>query len=92
MLYERVCCECVTLNLTMLYVERNYERRLGDTIHSCFQVCISFLLLLSPQRETSLQMQYFPKEGSLDKMYFPYYGKNLHVSSLLSRTNTAHSY
>ncbi|XP_062329289.1 sodium/potassium-transporting ATPase subunit beta-3b [Osmerus eperlanus] len=30
------------------------------------------------KRETFLQMQYFPKEGSLDKMYFPYYGKNLH--------------
>ncbi|KAK6297072.1 sodium/potassium-transporting ATPase subunit beta-3 isoform X1 [Coregonus clupeaformis] len=30
------------------------------------------------KRESHLQMQYFPSEGRFDKMYFPYYGKNLH--------------
>ncbi|XP_020307850.1 sodium/potassium-transporting ATPase subunit beta-3 [Oncorhynchus kisutch] len=30
------------------------------------------------KRESPLQMQYFPSEGRFDKMYFPYYGKNLH--------------
>lgn len=25
-------------------------------------------------------MQYFPREGRIDKMYFPYYGKKAHVS------------
>uniref|UniRef100_A0AAZ3PFG2 Sodium/potassium-transporting ATPase subunit beta n=1 Tax=Oncorhynchus tshawytscha TaxID=74940 RepID=A0AAZ3PFG2_ONCTS len=28
--------------------------------------------------KSPLQMQYFPSEGRFDKMYFPYYGKNLH--------------
>ncbi|XP_056118562.1 sodium/potassium-transporting ATPase subunit beta-3b [Rhinichthys klamathensis goyatoka] len=32
------------------------------------------------QRETPLQMQYFPPEGVLDKSYYPYYGKKLHAS------------
>lgn len=26
-------------------------------------------------------MQYFPHEGTIDRMYFPYYGKKSHVSS-----------
>lgn len=26
-------------------------------------------------------MQYFPIEGRIDKMYFPYYGKRAHVST-----------
>ncbi|XP_067362388.1 sodium/potassium-transporting ATPase subunit beta-3-like isoform X3 [Channa argus] len=30
------------------------------------------------KRDSPLQMQYFPSEGRLDKMFFPYYGKNLH--------------
>lgn len=30
------------------------------------------------KRDIPLQMQYFPSEGHFDKMYFPYYGKNLH--------------
>ncbi|KAM9359682.1 sodium/potassium-transporting ATPase subunit beta-3-like [Symphorus nematophorus] len=30
------------------------------------------------KRETPLQMQYFPSEGRLDKMFFPYYGKKAH--------------
>ncbi|XP_055752588.1 sodium/potassium-transporting ATPase subunit beta-3-like isoform X2 [Salvelinus fontinalis] len=30
------------------------------------------------KRESPLQMQYFPSEGRFDKMYFPYYGKNVH--------------
>lgn len=25
-------------------------------------------------------MQYYPTEGHIDKMYFPYYGKKAHVS------------
>ncbi|XP_026195884.1 sodium/potassium-transporting ATPase subunit beta-3b [Anabas testudineus] len=29
------------------------------------------------KRDRPLQMQYFPAEGRLDKMFFPYYGKNL---------------
>lgn len=28
-------------------------------------------------------MQYFPREGRIDKMYFPYYGKKAHVSIYL---------
>ncbi|KAG5286143.1 hypothetical protein AALO_G00011390 [Alosa alosa] len=30
------------------------------------------------KRDASLQLQYFPKEGRIDKMYFPYYGKKTH--------------
>uniref|UniRef100_A0A665ULE6 Sodium/potassium-transporting ATPase subunit beta n=1 Tax=Echeneis naucrates TaxID=173247 RepID=A0A665ULE6_ECHNA len=29
-------------------------------------------------RDSLLQMQYFPPEGRLDKMFFPYYGKKAH--------------
>ncbi|KAF4086166.1 hypothetical protein AMELA_G00103100 [Ameiurus melas] len=31
------------------------------------------------KRETLLEMQYFPTEGHIDKMYFPYYGKKAHT-------------
>nr|AZT78977.1 sodium/potassium-transporting ATPase subunit beta 3a subunit [Lateolabrax maculatus] len=30
------------------------------------------------KRDSPLQMQYFPSEGRLDKMFFPYYGKKAH--------------
>ncbi|XP_024132487.1 sodium/potassium-transporting ATPase subunit beta-3b [Oryzias melastigma] len=30
------------------------------------------------KRDSPLQMQYFPPEGRLDKMFFPYYGKKSH--------------
>ncbi|KAM3605254.1 uncharacterized protein V6R79_023098 [Siganus canaliculatus] len=30
------------------------------------------------KRDTPVQMQYFPSEGRIDKMYFPYYGKKSH--------------
>uniref|UniRef100_A0A665UJX9 Sodium/potassium-transporting ATPase subunit beta n=1 Tax=Echeneis naucrates TaxID=173247 RepID=A0A665UJX9_ECHNA len=30
------------------------------------------------KRDSLLQMQYFPPEGRLDKMFFPYYGKKAH--------------
>uniref|UniRef100_A0A3B5B7D8 Sodium/potassium-transporting ATPase subunit beta n=1 Tax=Stegastes partitus TaxID=144197 RepID=A0A3B5B7D8_9TELE len=30
------------------------------------------------KRDTPLQMQYFPPDGRLDKMFFPYYGKKAH--------------
>jgi len=30
------------------------------------------------KRETPIQIQYFPPEGRIDKMYFPYYGKKAH--------------
>ncbi|XP_023252007.1 sodium/potassium-transporting ATPase subunit beta-3-like [Seriola lalandi dorsalis] len=30
------------------------------------------------KRDSVLQMQYFPSEGRLDKMFFPYYGKKAH--------------
>lgn len=32
----------------------------------------------SKQRQSPLQIQYFPPEGRLDKMFFPYYGKKAH--------------
>lgn len=52
--------------------------------HSQFSVknrsAISPFLHFLFQRETPLLMQYFPTEGHIDKMYFPYYGKKLHVS------------
>uniref|UniRef100_A0A3B5B9F8 Sodium/potassium-transporting ATPase subunit beta n=1 Tax=Stegastes partitus TaxID=144197 RepID=A0A3B5B9F8_9TELE len=32
------------------------------------------------KRDTPLQMQYFPPDGRLDKMFFPYYGKKAHVN------------
>lgn len=35
------------------------------------------------QKENPVMMQYFPSEGRIDKMYFPYYGKNAHVSIYL---------
>ncbi|KAM8768108.1 sodium/potassium-transporting ATPase subunit beta-3b [Acanthopagrus schlegelii] len=31
------------------------------------------------KRDSPLQMQYFPPEGRLDKMFFPYYGKRAHA-------------
>ncbi|XP_034411489.1 sodium/potassium-transporting ATPase subunit beta-3a [Cyclopterus lumpus] len=30
------------------------------------------------KKEGPIQMQYFPSEGRIDKMYFPYYGKKAH--------------
>lgn len=30
------------------------------------------------KRDTPLQISYYPYEGKIDKMYFPYYGKKLH--------------
>ncbi|KAK9538962.1 hypothetical protein VZT92_004100 [Zoarces viviparus] len=30
------------------------------------------------KKESHIQMQYFPSEGRIDKMYFPYYGKKAH--------------
>ncbi|XP_041919892.1 sodium/potassium-transporting ATPase subunit beta-3b [Alosa sapidissima] len=30
------------------------------------------------KRDTPLQVSYYPPEGKIDKMYFPYYGKQLH--------------
>ncbi|XP_040910780.1 sodium/potassium-transporting ATPase subunit beta-3a isoform X1 [Toxotes jaculatrix] len=30
------------------------------------------------KKESPVQMQYFPREGRIDKMYFPYYGKKAH--------------
>ncbi|XP_036938824.1 sodium/potassium-transporting ATPase subunit beta-3a [Acanthopagrus latus] len=30
------------------------------------------------KKESPIQMQYFPIEGRIDKMYFPYYGKRAH--------------
>nr|AZT78978.1 sodium/potassium-transporting ATPase subunit beta 3b subunit [Lateolabrax maculatus] len=30
------------------------------------------------KRDNPIQMQYFPSEGRIDKMYFPYYGKKAH--------------
>lgn len=30
------------------------------------------------KRDTPLQVQYFPAEGRIDKMFFPYYGKKIH--------------
>lgn len=32
------------------------------------------------QKDHPVQMHYFPSEGRIDKMYFPYYGKKAHVS------------
>lgn len=32
------------------------------------------------KRDTPLQIQYFPSEGRIDKVYFPYYGKKAHES------------
>lgn len=34
----------------------------------------------SPQRDSQIEIQYFPSKGRIDKMYFPYYGKKAHVS------------
>lgn len=36
---------------------------------------------MSLQRDNPVGIQYFPKEGRFDKMYFPYYGKRIHVST-----------
>ncbi|KAG7526576.1 sodium/potassium-transporting ATPase subunit beta-3 [Solea senegalensis] len=30
------------------------------------------------KKDSQIQMQYFPSEGLIDKMYFPYYGKKAH--------------
>ncbi|XP_064197633.1 sodium/potassium-transporting ATPase subunit beta-3a isoform X3 [Anguilla rostrata] len=32
------------------------------------------------KRESDLAMEYYPSEGRIDKMYFPYYGKKAHKS------------
>ncbi|KAF3858756.1 hypothetical protein F7725_011957, partial [Dissostichus mawsoni] len=31
------------------------------------------------KKDEPIQMHYFPREGSIDKMYFPYYGKKAHL-------------
>lgn len=41
---------------------------------------VTHIHLFVLQRDTRLQIQYFPAEGRLDKMFFPYYGKKAHVS------------
>ncbi|KAI9513668.1 hypothetical protein NQZ68_040566 [Dissostichus eleginoides] len=40
----------------------------GDPIINC-----------NAKRNSPLQIRYFPSEGRLDKMFFPYYGKNTHA-------------
>lgn len=37
-------------------------------------------MIIFSQGERPLQMQYFPSDRRLDKMFFPYYGKKAHVS------------
>ncbi|XP_061878302.1 sodium/potassium-transporting ATPase subunit beta-3-like [Entelurus aequoreus] len=32
------------------------------------------------KKENAVQMQYFPRNGRIDKMYFPYYGKKAHMN------------
>ncbi|XP_057712995.1 sodium/potassium-transporting ATPase subunit beta-3a [Corythoichthys intestinalis] len=32
------------------------------------------------KKDNPVQMQYFPRKGRIDKMYFPYYGKKAHVN------------
>ncbi|XP_068173795.1 sodium/potassium-transporting ATPase subunit beta-3-like [Antennarius striatus] len=54
----------------------------------CILVKMNRVIGLKPQgepyisctakRDRPLQMLYFPPEGRLDRMYFPYYGKNAH--------------
>uniref|UniRef100_A0A8C6MFP6 Sodium/potassium-transporting ATPase subunit beta n=1 Tax=Nothobranchius furzeri TaxID=105023 RepID=A0A8C6MFP6_NOTFU len=34
------------------------------------------------KKDNPVQMHYFPREGKIDKMYFPYYGKKAHSSSV----------
>lgn len=34
----------------------------------------------SLQRDNPVEIHYFPNEARFDKMYFPYYGKRIHVS------------
>ncbi|XP_067413782.1 sodium/potassium-transporting ATPase subunit beta-3 [Emydura macquarii macquarii] len=36
----------------------------------------------TPKEEDTVQITYFPAEGMIDLMYFPYYGKNLHADYL----------
>ncbi|XP_076001250.1 sodium/potassium-transporting ATPase subunit beta-3-like isoform X2 [Genypterus blacodes] len=38
------------------------------------------ILLKMNRKENPVQMQYFPGEGRIDKMYFPYYGKKAHTT------------
>uniref|UniRef100_A0A673NIS6 Sodium/potassium-transporting ATPase subunit beta-3 n=1 Tax=Sinocyclocheilus rhinocerous TaxID=307959 RepID=A0A673NIS6_9TELE len=52
--------------------------RVVRKVQQCDLILCRVSLLI--QRETPLQMQYFPIEGKLDKSYFPYYGKTLHAN------------
>lgn len=65
---RRVCC----------YRQQHRTHRVPFSVKNnrAFSPFLHFLF----QRETPLQMQYFPTEGHIDKMYFPYYGKKAHVS------------
>lgn len=39
-----------------------------------------FCCCLQLQEEGMVKINYFPTDGLMDLMYFPYYGKSLHVS------------
>lgn len=61
-------------------LQMSHMTRIICTVYGCdLTFCHRLSLLI--QRETPLQMQYFPSEGRLDKSYFPYYGKKAHVST-----------
>ncbi|XP_061550350.1 sodium/potassium-transporting ATPase subunit beta-3a isoform X2 [Phycodurus eques] len=38
------------------------------------------VLLKLNRKENPVQMQYFPRKGRIDQMYFPYYGKKAHMN------------
>uniref|UniRef100_A0A8C6MCR2 Sodium/potassium-transporting ATPase subunit beta n=1 Tax=Nothobranchius furzeri TaxID=105023 RepID=A0A8C6MCR2_NOTFU len=42
------------------------------------------------KKDNPVQMHYFPREGKIDKMYFPYYGKKAHVS-IYQRPSLCHA-
>lgn len=63
-------------------LQMSHMTRIICTVNGCdLTFCHGLSLSLSIQRETPLQMQYFPSEGRLDKSYFPYYGKKAQVST-----------
>lgn len=45
-------------------------------------VNFNFCCCLQLQEEGMVQINYFPPNGAMDLMYFPYYGKSLHAHYL----------
>lgn len=80
LLYSEICLSDVRAVCCYWQLHTSHMTRVFCKVQQCDLILCGVSVLT--QRETPLQMQYFPTEGKLDKSYFPYYGKTLHVSTI----------